>query len=94
MVKYIIFLQKPEAEQFIQQIDTCLGYPNDSGTITYAYPDLMCEYDEATGESWQIGWGVELLDDVIPCMTEQQVADILILPANINSCVLFSGSTI
>ncbi len=94
MVKYIIFLQKPEAEQFIQQINSCMGYPNDSGTITYANPDLMCEYDEQTGETWEMGWGVEILDDIIPCMTEQQQSDILILPANINSCVLFSGSTI
>ena len=93
MVKYIIFLQKPEAEAFIEQINSCMGYPNDSGTITYSIPDLMCEYDEQTGESWQMGWGVEILDNIIPCMTEQQKGDILILPNNINLCG-FSGSTI
>lgn len=92
MVKYIIFLQKPEAEQFIQQINTCMGYPSD-GTTTYAYPDLMCEYDEATGQSWQLGWGVEILDFIIPCMTEQQIADTFVLPANMNTCVAFSGTT-
>ena len=93
MVKYIIFLQKPEAEAFIQQINTCMGYPS-SGTTTYAYPDLMCEYDEQTGQSWQMGWGVEILDFIMSCLTEQQISDILILPANINNCAVFSGSTI
>jgi hypothetical protein len=92
MVKYIIFLQKPEAEQFIQQINTCMRYPSD-GTTTYAYPDLMCEYDEQTGQSWQLGWGVEILDFIIPCMTEQQIADTFILPANMNVCIAFSGTT-
>lgn len=93
MVKYIIFLQKPEAESFIAQINQCMGYPNQSGTDTYSIPDLMCEYDEATGQSWQIGWGVEILDSILDCMTEQQKADILILPANINLCG-FSGTTV
>lgn len=93
MVKYIIFLQKSEAEAFIQQINSCLGYPSD-GTTTYAFPELICEYDEQTGQSWEMGWGVEILDEIISCMTEQQQADILILPANINICGSFSGSTI
>jgi hypothetical protein len=93
MVKYIIFLQKPEAEQFIQQINTCKGYPDSSGTDTYGFPDLMCEYDEQTGQSWPLGWGVQILDSIIDCMTEQQIADILILPANMNTCVAFSGTT-
>jgi hypothetical protein len=93
MVKYIIFLQEPEAQAFIQQINTCKGYPNSSGTETYAYPDLMCEYDEQTNQTWPLGWGVEILDSITDCLTEQQIADILILPANINACALFSGTT-
>lgn len=92
MVNYIIFLQKPEAEDFIQQINTCMGYPNEN-TTTYSEPDLMCEYDESTGSSWNIGWGVQILDYIIPCMTEEQKADIFNLPANMNLCG-FSGSTI
>lgn len=92
MVNYIVFLQKPEAEDFIQQINTCMGYP-DGNTTTYSEPDLMCEYDFSTGESWNIGWGVQILDYIIPCMTEEQKADIFNLPANMNLCG-FSGSTI
>ena len=93
MVKYLIFLQKPEAELFIQWVNDCMNYPNESGTLTYAYPDLMCEYDEATNQTWPLGWGVEILDSIMDCLTEQRIADILILPANINACVMFSGTT-
>jgi hypothetical protein len=93
MVKYIIFLQKPEAELFIQWINDCMNYPDSSGTETYAFPDLMCEYDEATGQSWQIGWGVQILDSIMDCLSEQQIADILILPANMNVCLAYSGTT-
>lgn len=93
MVKYIIFLQKPEAELFIQWVNDCMNYPDSSGTETYAFPDLMCEYDEATGQSWQIGWGVQILDSIMDCLTEQQIADILILPANMNTCIAYSGTT-
>lgn len=93
MVKYIIFLQKTEAELFIQWINDCMNYPDSSGTETYGFPDLMCEYDEFTGESWQMGWGVQILDSIMDCLTEQQIADILILPANMNTCIAYSGTT-
>jgi hypothetical protein len=94
MVKYIIFLQKPEAELFIQWINDCMNFPDSSGTETYGYPELICEYDEETGQFWQLGWGVEILDSILDCLTEQQKSDILILPANMNVCSVFTGSTL
>ena len=94
MVKYLIFLYEQEAIDFVNQINTCMGYPK-NGTITYYNsPDVMCEYDSMTGDSLQIGYGILIKDFIIDCLTQEQKGDIIILPDNMNCCNAFSGQTI
>lgn len=93
MVKYLIFLEEQEAVDFVEQINTCMGYPATGTTTYWGIPDVMCEYDELTGETLQIGYGIIIKDFILGCLTQQQLDDILILPANINCCESFSGTT-
>lgn len=93
MVKYLIFLQEQEAIDFVDQVNTCMGYPSTGTTTYYGSPDLMCEYDELTNQKQEIGYGIMIKDFILDCLTQQQLDDILILPANINCCVAFSGAT-
>lgn len=93
MVNYLIFLYEQEAIDFITQINNCMGYPKD-GTLTYyGLPDVMCEYDSITGDSLQIGYGIQIKDFIFDCLTTEQKSNIMILPDNINTCLTFSGTT-
>lgn len=94
MNKFIIFLTYNEGVQFIEQINSCMGYPSD-GTITYyTQPVEMCEFDLITGNKILIGFGVPIKDFILDCMSEEQISEILILPSNINTCsFVVSGTT-
>lgn len=86
MVKYIIFLQQLEAEQFIQQINICMGYPNSTGTERYAIVDVICTQDEITKEWVESGFGVEIKDYILDCLDETQKENIIILDDTIVFC--------
>lgn len=87
MNKYIILIIEQDAIDLIQQINVCMGYPKD-GTITWQDgPDIMCEFDLSTGDKILIGYGVEIEDRILHCLTEEQLSEVFILPSNINTCV-------
>lgn len=93
MVNYLIFLYEYEAVNLIQQIDSCMGYPQTGTTTYYGQPDLMCEYDSETNTKQEIGFGIQIKDFVYNCLTEEQKSNIIILPNNINTCISFTGTT-
>ena len=85
--QYIIYLNEQEAWDTINQINICMGWPDGEGTITWQdYPDQMCEFDLTTGDKLFIGYGVEITNRIIDCLTPTQKTEILILPSNINTC--------
>jgi hypothetical protein len=86
MVKYIIFAHPAQADMFIYNINRCMGYPNDTGTETYAYVDVMCAQDEETQEWQEIGWGVEIKDFILDCIDEMQKGYIITLDETICAC--------
>lgn len=87
MNEYIIFINEQEAIDLINQINICMGWPGD-GTITWQdTPDLMCEFDLATGDKIQIGYGVIIKDRIIDCLTEEQLTEVFTIPSNINTCM-------
>jgi hypothetical protein len=87
-IQYLIFINDYEAVDLINQINTCMSWPDDQGTITWMInPDAMCEFDLQTGQKLPIGYGVEITDRIIDCLTPAQKKEILILPSNINTCV-------
>ena len=87
MDKYIILINEQDAIDLIQQINICMGWPSD-GTITWQDgPDVMCEFDLSTGEKILIGYGIEIQDRILHCLTEEQLSEVFILPSNINTCV-------
>ena len=87
MNQYIIFINELEAIDLINQINTCMGWPND-GTITWQVsPDNMCEFDLTTGDKLPIGYGVIIKDRIIDCLTEEQLTEVFTLPSNINTCI-------
>ena len=88
MNQYIIFINEQEAIDLINQINTCKGWPDNQGNITWMIqPDSMCEFDLTTGDKLAIGYGVIIDDRIIDCLTEIQKTEILTLPSNINTCV-------
>jgi hypothetical protein len=94
VVKYIIYIEKTEAEDLIERINQCLGFPNDSGTITYSSVDNMCEYDSENDETVNLGWGVQILDYALECLTEEEKGNVFILPDNINTCAAFKSANL
>lgn len=88
MNEYIIFINEQEAIDLINQINTCMGWPDGNGTITWqVLPDNMCEFDLTTGDKLPIGYGVIIQDRIIDCLTEEQKGEVFVLPSNINTCV-------
>jgi hypothetical protein len=87
-IQYLIFINEYEAVDMINQINTCMGWPDGEGTITWMIdPDYMCEFDLTTGQKLPIGYGIEITDRIIDCLTPTQKREILILPSNINTCI-------
>jgi hypothetical protein len=87
MNEYIIFIQEQDAIDLIEQINMCMGWPND-GTITWQdVPDIMCEFDLNTGDKIQIGYGIEIEDRIKNCLTPQQLSEVFTIPSNINTCI-------
>lgn len=86
MVEYIIFLQEQEALDLIQKIDTCMGWPSDGTNTWQDGADIMCEFDLATGDKQNIGYGVMIKDQIIDCLSEEELSEVFTLPSNINTC--------
>lgn len=86
MVKYIIFIDKLEADAFIQRINECMGYPNSTGTETYSISQNVCVSDVNTEEISSIGWGVQIRDYINDCLTEEEKTKVLPLPDNVCFC--------
>ena len=87
ITKYIIFPFIEEANNLINQINTCMGWPS-NGTITWQdTPDAMCEFNLSTGEKLPIGYGVIIKDQIMNCLTEEQKTEVFELPSNINTCI-------
>lgn len=87
MNEYIIFLQEQEAIDLINQINTCMGWPNDGTNTWMVTPDSMCEFDLQTGDKLSIGYGIIIKDRIYNCLTEEQKLEVFVLPLNINTCV-------
>ena len=86
-IQYIIYINEQDAIDLINQINTCMGWPDDKGNITWEEtPDDMCEFDLTTGQKINIGYGVMITNQIINCLTPIQQSEILTLPSNINTC--------
>jgi hypothetical protein len=94
----ILFNTETEAMSFVNQINTCKGFPTQNGgTLTWQEtPYEICRFD-VSGSSLFIGYGIIVNDEIIDCMTAEQQGEILYPEANIQSCSwippLVSGST-
>lgn len=86
MIEYIIYPDVVSATNLINQINNCLGLPNDLGDNWMIEPDWMCEFNLETGDKTSIGYGVIIRDDIKSCLTSQQLSEIFTLPSNINTC--------
>jgi hypothetical protein len=65
-----------------------MGWPDGQGTDTWLIaPDAMCEFDLTTGDKIPIGYGVEIQDRIINCLTPTQRSEVVIIPSNINTCL-------
>jgi hypothetical protein len=96
MNEYIIFIDEQEAVDLINQINTCMGWPNDDTISWMSSPDNMCEFDLQTGNKLPIGYGIVIKDRILGCLTEEQKGEVFVIPSNINTCVwtpIISGST-
>ena len=87
MVEYIIYPDLTSAQNLITQINTCMGYPNEGTTTWMTEPDFMCEFDLQTGDKTSIGYGILISDRIKGCLTPTQMAEVFIIPSNINTCV-------
>ncbi len=98
-MEYIVYASSNSAEQLINEINQCKGWPSEDGfTLTWmANPNTICEFNLETGEQTQIGYGVVIKDEIIECLTEAQKLEIITLEGNINLCSwippITSGST-
>jgi hypothetical protein len=86
-IQYLIFLYENEAMGLINQINTCMGWPSDGTNTWMIAPDYMCEFDLQTGDKIPIGYGVEIQNRIIDCLTPSQKNEVVILPSNINTCI-------
>ena len=86
MVNYIIYPDIQGANNLINQINICKGWPSDGTNTWMTEPDWMCEFDLQSGEKTSIGYGVIIKDVIMDCLTEQQKSEVFSLPSNINTC--------
>jgi hypothetical protein len=84
--KYIIFPSIEEGNNLINQINTCMGWPDNTTSTWMEQPDWMCEFDLNNGEKTSIGYGVIIKDQIMNCLTPQQQTEVFDIPSNINTC--------
>jgi hypothetical protein len=95
MEQYIIFNIQQEAIDLINQINTCMGWPNSQTETWMIQPDVICSFDFQTGDKVQIGYGIIINDTIYNCLTEIQKTEVFVLPSNYNVCSWdYSGTTI
>lgn len=94
-MSFIIFPDLSSAQNLNIQINSCMGYPNANTQTWMPEPYLMCEYNLETYEKISIGYGIIIKDEILNCLTPQQLQEVFVLPANINTCSQepFTGTT-
>jgi hypothetical protein len=94
----ILFNTIAEANTFVEQINICKGFPTeDRQTITWQdYPLEICRFDDE-GSSLFLGYGIIVHEEILGCMTPEQITEILTPENNVNLCSwvppIISGST-
>jgi hypothetical protein len=86
MNEYIILVNEQEANDLINQINTCMGWPSDGTNTWMVSPDSMCEFNLQTGNKLPIGYGIIIKDRIVGCLTEEQKGEVFVIPSNINTC--------
>lgn len=86
-IGYIKFDTTKHAQDFINQIDDCLGFPN-GGTLTWDEVTSICTLDISTS-GYTDFWGYVVkvnTDELNSCLTQQQKDNIIQLPDNCQRC--------
>jgi hypothetical protein len=95
----ILFNTQAEAMTFVSQINTCKGFPTqDDETLTWQEsPYELCRFGE-NDSSLFLGYAITVKDEILSCMTQEQISEILTPEANVNLCSYVppipSGTTI
>jgi hypothetical protein len=95
----ILFNTESEAMTFVSQINTCKGFPTENGeTLTWQVsPYELCRFG-ADDSSLFLGYAITVKDEILSCMTQEQISEILTPESNVNLCSYIppvpSGSTI
>ena len=86
LLGWLEFGDESEANLFVSQIDSCMGFPTPDGkTETWAYPACLANgyYPTATTENWY----VIVKDEIEGCMTPEQISQIILeLPLDWYEC--------
>ena len=95
----IVFNTTTESNDFVNQINICKGFPTEDGkTLTWQEtPYELCRFGQ-DGSSLFLGYAIIVHDEILSCMTEEQISEILPPESNVNLCSYVppipSGSTI
>ena len=84
---YLKFNTLSSANDFVDNINNCLGLPM-GDTETWDEPQSFCEIDPITSGATEF-WGYVVkikTDQMGQCMTQQQIDDIIQLPNDVLIC--------
>jgi len=95
----ILFNTQAEAMTFVSQINTCKGFPTQDGeTLTWQeVPYELCRFGNDSSSLF-LGYAITVKDEIIDCMTQEQISEILTPESNVDLCSYVppipSGTTI